>query len=133
MIWPCQVEAGQRKVDTVVGIMLTTPEAGLDLTKTAWIEDTICYKASSGFHFLLLYLKWKLFMSCGDVHSLFDKYLAKNDQMISVNKSNFFLVPYTCVPIEKGATAMLERTRDSLARVVSILQTLKLEGEVPWW
>lgn len=33
-------------------------------------------------------------MSCGNVHSLFDKYLAKNDQMVSANRSKFFLVPY---------------------------------------
>ncbi len=33
-------------------------------------------------------------MSCGDVHSLFNKYLAKNDHMVSAKRSNFFLVPY---------------------------------------
>lgn len=102
------MEAGQRKVDTVVGMMSTTPEAGLDLTETARIEGTVYYGASSGFHLLLLYLKLELFMSCGDVHLLFDKYLAKNDQMVSANWSKFFLVPYDDLcSIEKGAAAML--------------------------
>lgn len=27
-------------------------------------------------------------------HSLFNKYLAKNDQMVSAKRSKFFLVPY---------------------------------------
>lgn len=88
------MEAGQRKVNTVMGIMSAIPEAGLDLTETTWMEGTVCYGASSGFHFLLLYLKLELFMRCGDVHSLFDKYLAKIDQMVSANRSEFFLVPY---------------------------------------
>ena len=36
-------------MDTVVGIMSATPEAGLDLAETAWMEGTVCYGVSSGF------------------------------------------------------------------------------------
>ena len=34
-------------MDSVVGIMSATPEAGLDLAETAWIEGTVCYRRRS--------------------------------------------------------------------------------------
>lgn len=102
------MEAGQRKVDTVVGIMSATPEAGLDLTNTAWIEGTVCYGASSGFHFLLLYLKLELFKSVvTSVRSLISilPKMTRWYQPTGASSSTFPMK--TCVPIEKGAAAML--------------------------
>ena len=33
-------------------------------------------------------------MNCGKVHSLLDKYLAQDHQMMSADLSKFFIIPY---------------------------------------